>query len=98
MTTMDATPTIRQFIAMRIAGGTRVRSRPKAAVSSGRLARVLALLTKLVMHIAGFGCLTMAAFTWTITAGWIMAGVSFLLLSWLLTPTQSAPDEDQPTR
>lgn len=47
------------------------------------LARVLprwAVLRTLVLSLAGFGCLTYAAFQWTPIAGWIAAGVSCLAI------------------
>lgn len=95
---MDYNPTIRQFIAMRIAKGAPRRTMAAKAQTRNTVARITAYTLNVLMQLAGFGCLTMAAFTWTITAGWIMAGLSFLVLSWLLTKPQSAPEDEAQNR
>lgn len=95
---MDATPTIRETIAGMLVRSTRTRSRSHQAVSSGRLATVVSFLARLVMQLAGFACLTVAGFTWSIQAGFIVAGVSFFLLSWLQTKPQSASETSNDRR
>ena len=95
MVTMDNNPTIREVIAVRIAGRRKPRSMAAKAETRNRVTQIIAYVMNMLMQLAGFGCLTMAAFTWTITAGWIMAGVSFLVLSWLLTKPQPAPEDDE---
>lgn len=42
-------------------------------------------LARIVMHIVGFSCLTLAGFSWNITAGLIVAGISCFAFSWLVT-------------
>lgn len=46
-------------------------------------------LIRLVLHLAGFGCLTIAGFYWTITAGYVVAGLSCFAMAWLSTPDTS---------
>lgn len=64
-----------------------VRARPARVPLTVRTARLLArvlprwaVLRTLVLSLAGFGCLTYAAFQWTPIAGWIAAGVSCLAI------------------
>lgn len=40
---------------------------------------------RLMMQLCGFGCLTFAGFTVSITAGLIVAGIACFVLSWLST-------------
>lgn len=40
---------------------------------------------RVLLHIGGFGCLTLAGFLWSMQAGLITAGVSLFALSWLTT-------------
>lgn len=47
---------------------------------------------KFTLHIAGFACLTWAAFGWSMIAGRAVAGICFLLLAYQLTPDRKAED------
>lgn len=51
---------------------------------------------RLTLHIAGFALLTYAAFSWNITAGYALAGLSCFALSWLNSNT-AQPDGSEPT-
>lgn len=63
---------------------------------SNRLPNILQTLTRLVLHIAGFSCLTYAGFQWNIIAGMITAGISCFIFSWLFA-SASEPRESPPT-
>jgi len=40
-------------------------------------------IIRLMLHLSGFGLLTIAGFTWNIMAGYVIAGLSCFLLAWL---------------
>lgn len=40
---------------------------------------------RLILHMGGFGCLTLAGFLWSMQAGLITGGLSLFALSWLAT-------------
>lgn len=90
MTTWESTPTLWQFIAMR-ANVRRIKRSSLATVHTWFQTTV-----RLIMHIAGFSCLTFAGFTWNIMAGLITAGVCCFAFSFLVAgtdaPQQPAPD------
>lgn len=44
---------------------------------------------RLVLHLAGFSCLTVAGFSVSFVAGMITAGVCCFLLSWLFTSSST---------
>lgn len=79
MTTMD-TPGFRDFIAMKLHSKLTARkgthAQPRTWMQS---------ISRLMFHIAGFSCLTVAGFSWSITVGWIIAGLSSLAMSSLMT-------------
>jgi hypothetical protein len=85
MTTVDQP--LSATVMMRVAAALSARAR-KASVPKEKVTTFAQAFVKLVMHIAGFTCLTVAGFTWNITAGLIIAGVSCFAFSWL-----SAPDK-----
>lgn len=84
MTTMDV-PSVGQFAALRIAQFVANRRKAKEAHASAWFQTV----TRLVLHLAGFGCLTYAGFIWHPVAGFVVAGLSCFLLSWVTTGGQT---------
>lgn len=91
MIDMGMQPSVGQFLLMKLAA----RRARKAERFSYRVPAFIQASIRLMLHLAGFGCLTYAGFTWNITAGLIIAGVSFFVLSWLSNGTTS--ETDQPT-
>lgn len=49
-------------------------------------------IVRLILHLAGFACLTIAGFTWNPVAGFVVAGLSCFAFSALSTSGQSEPD------
>lgn len=90
MATMDNL-TLTGFIIHKLA--TKKARRAEIAVSRNH-PRFLSFV-KLMMHIAGFSCLTIAGFKWSIIAGFVIAGISCFALSWLLSNTST--NENGPT-
>lgn len=83
MATWD-TPSVGQFIVMKI--GQAISARKEAKVSARNRSGAWVLNTiRLMMHLAGFGCLTYAGFEWSTIAGFVVAGLSFFVLSTLMT-------------
>lgn len=94
MTTMDNAPTIREIIAFRMAR-KRQRSMAEKAHFHNTVTAVIGYVMRFLLHVGAFGCLTMAGFSWTITAGWVTAGLSGLMLSWLLFPEPKTENSEQ---
>lgn len=90
MTTFDdANPTLTQFLFWK-AG--KAMTKREARVREGNRAHTwIGTTIRLMMHLAGFGCLTFAGFTVSLTAGLIVAGFSFFVLSWLSTNAANRP-------
>jgi len=95
MTTMDV-PTVGQFVTLKIAKFFASREKTKEANAPAWFQTV----TRLVMHLAGFSCLTYAGFIWHPAAGFVAAGISCFLLSWLTTgngrPTEPKAAQPDP--
>lgn len=85
MSTMDGTPSLLDFISFRLTKAVKAR-KDKAATHARTWMQTIVRLT---LHVAGFICLTYAAFTFSIAAGMIVAGISCFILSPLLTSTTS---------
>lgn len=93
MTTLDGNaPTFFQFLTWKAA--QKSKERRERTVASATAGTWVTAIVRLVLHLAGFGCLTFAGFTWNITAGFIVAGVSFFALSWLTTAGQRPEADD----
>ena len=85
MTTMDV-PTVGQFLTLRMAKFFANRGKGKEATHAPVWFQTV---TRLVMHLAGFSCLTYAGFIWNPVAGFVVAGLSCFLMSWLTTGRQA---------
>lgn len=83
MSTLESTP-LPGFIelAFRKASHGMAKKRVKRTTVSASAAQ---LIFRFVMHIAGFGCLTVAGFALHFAAGMITAGFSCFALSWLMS-------------
>jgi len=84
VTTMDVSglPSIPSLVLMRLASALSSRSRTKAKRSASP---VIQALTRFVLIVAGFSCLTWAGFSVSFTIGLVAASVSCFLMSWLFT-------------
>jgi hypothetical protein len=85
MTTMDV-PTLGEFATLRMAKFFAKRQAREANHAGAWIQTVV----RLVFHLAGFSCLTYAGFLWHPAAGFVVAGLSFFLLSWVTTSNQPA--------
>lgn len=82
MTTYEGVPSFGTFMAMKFVNRI---SRAKAKAKEGNRARTLMqTIVRLVLHLAGFSALTWAGFSWNMTAGLIVGGLSCFVLSWLM--------------
>jgi hypothetical protein len=88
MTTMDL-PSFRDFAAAKLHSRLTVRQQRKP-IDSSRMAN----LVRLVLHLIGFVLLTVAAFEYSMIAGYVVAGVSCFVFSTLATP-QAEPQNAQ---
>jgi hypothetical protein len=95
MTTMDFDdmPTLTQMLAYKLVN--KAKKREKAI---NRTHTQLQSIVRLVLHLAGFGFLTYAGFSWNMTAGLIVAGISCFVLSTLMTNSSQPGNESTPAR
>lgn len=87
MTTLD-NPSIAQLIIYKIGRKVAARNEARARARTGTW---VTDLVRLMLHLAGFGCLTYAGFQWSTMAGFIVAGLSFFVLSALSTGHAANP-------
>jgi len=93
MTTMEDVPSIREYFGFKLASAVAKRKKVKQST----VPALYESIVRLMLHLAGFGCLTYAGFQWTIMAGFIVAGISCFLLSTLTTrKSQDDNDSNQP--
>lgn len=90
MTTFDSNPTAMQFLAWKI--GERVKAKERAGTRTHTWVQTL---VRFVLQVSALSCLTWAGFTVSMTLGLVVAGLSFFLLSFLLTT--SSPTSPQKT-
>lgn len=84
MTTLDTMPSFRDYALMRVSLLAQKRAK-KARVASTHVNIVLSAIIRVMLHVAGFGLLTLAGFQWNIIAGLVVAGLSCFAMSTLLT-------------
>lgn len=94
-TTIDGNPSLTQFLFWKVGKALAKRERAKEATHAHTWVQAF---VRLMTHLAGLGCLTWAGFTVSITAGLIVAGFSFFVLSWLSTPANRPQESDSSSR
>lgn len=92
MTTMDV-PTIGQFAALHLA---KIVARRDKAKQAPRVRTWIESITRLVLTLSGFSFLTYAGFLCHPVAGFVTAGISCFLLSWLMTGSNTRAHQPQP--
>jgi hypothetical protein len=96
VTTLDTNATIRNMLAFWLSNKLRVKTQAeKAASRTARTSTRFQAIVKFVLHIAGFACLTNAAFLWSSVAGWASAGLSLFVVSWLLNSSHRPNSTEQ---
>lgn len=98
MVVLNENPTISQVIAMKIDYFLRKRSEAEKRKASKTARTRVQFFTRLMLHIVGFSCFTLAGFSASILAGLIVAGCSCLVLSTLLTNSGRQSDSDTEPR
>jgi hypothetical protein len=91
VTTMDEVPSLTSVIGIKIAARLASRSKRKA---SNRPRTWMQTTVRLILHVAGFACLTYAGFMWDNIAGMCAAGISCFALSWLTTSGSSTINDN----
>ena len=87
MTAIEASPSIRDAVAYKIAGLLLRRTQRKTRTRTTVQATV-----RIVLCVAGLAALTMAGFSWNIHAGLIVGGVACFVLAWLTNETSTETD------
>lgn len=92
----EGVPSLRRFVAYKV--GTLLDRKDKQ--SRNRTRTRIQSIVRLVLHIAGFACLTIAGFSWDPAVGFVVAGLSCFALSLLSTTGESEPTmaDDTPMR
>lgn len=91
MTSIDTSPSIGSFLVMKIGRKLNARKESRALPRTW-----VQGIVRNVLILAGFSCLTQAAFTWSTLAGWAAAGLSCLAVSTLLTTSGGADVRSNP--
>jgi hypothetical protein len=88
-------PTTRDFLAAKLHSLliNRRANRVSKPMNTSRVTVVLNATIRVVLHLAGFGLLTMAGFTFSMLAGLITAGLSCFVLSTLMTRNTTGESE-----
>lgn len=92
MVAMDGNPTFLQFLAWKL-GKAMDRSITKQHTRSE--ANAWLILTRVMLHFVAFSSLTFAGFLWNPIAGFVVLGISCLILSALLTTPANRPQQNQ---
>ena len=88
--TTDTIPSFSAYLSYRL----KARANRRVRVNRTTIQLALANLTRIVLHLAGFGFLTWAGFQFTMIAGTIVAGISCFVLSSLLSGGNSNAPAD----
>jgi len=91
MTTFESNPSVTQFFAWKIGKALSKRSE-RSKVTSQALNWVQATM-RLLLQLSGFGLLTFAGWTVSMTLGLVIAGVSCFVLSWLMATPMQRPNQ-----
>ena len=92
MATVDSSVGIVEFALWKVSKRASARAQNKATHA---ITWVQATI-RLVLQLAGFASLTVGAFHAHIVAGYIVGGLSFFALSWLMTTTPAGTNTDSP--
>lgn len=91
MVALSQNPSIREVIAFKLA---RKLTQAEKAEYVNRARAISLTIIKLMLHIVGFSCFTLAGFSVSTTAGLIAATISCFAMSWLVTsPPRSTEDK-----
>lgn len=90
MTTFD-NPSVAQFLVYKLGRSIAKRKDAKATNVATQAYAWISTTVRLMLQLAGFGCLTYAGFQWSTIAGFVVAGVSFFVLSWLTSSPTPQP-------
>lgn len=99
MTSFDADPSFGQFLTYKLGKlatarrDSKQRNARAASMTGQAAASAFSSFLMVVLHLAGFGCLTYAGFTISITVGWVLAGISCFVLATLARRKPSAVDQ-----
>ena len=87
MVTFDATPSFTQLLLHKVNKAMDKRARNREAGNrTGASAHTLYQnIVRLLLHLSGFGCLTVAGFAFSFIVGMVVAGVCCFVMSTLLT-------------
>jgi len=88
MATVEGNPSILQFFAWKIGKALDTKARKEKRVRSFVEASIRVLL-----HVVGFSCLTIAGFYWHVIAGLVVAGISCFVMAELLTQSDQPPND-----
>lgn len=91
MATVEGNPSILQFFAWKLGKALDTRARKEKRVRT-----IVQASIRVLLHIVGFSCLTIAAFHWHVIAGWVVVGISCFVMAELLSDSDQSSND--PTR
>jgi hypothetical protein len=89
----DGSPSFGQFVVYKLG-----KMLDRKAFTRSRVHARMQSIVKLVLHLAGFACLTIAGFQVSTVAGFVVAGLSAFALSWLIAGQPEPAMADGSTR
>jgi fatty-acid desaturase len=91
MTTYEGVPSVTTYLTMMLTNRiSRAKAKERTQINGNRMPAILQTIVRLVLHLAGFSALTFAGYTWNMTAGLIVGGLSCFVLAWLLNSPSNA--------
>lgn len=83
MVTMETNPSLLTFLAFKI--NKAIARRASSREASTRTRTLYQAIVRLLFHLSGFACLTVAGFAFSFIAGMVVAGICCFVMSTLLT-------------
>ncbi len=97
MTTYEGVPSMSTYLTMKLTNRvSRAKARDRAQITTNPVRTFVQATVSIVLHLAGFGALTFAGFTWNMTAGLIVAGMSCFVLAWLMNSSTNVTAPEKP--
>lgn len=95
MVVFEDAPNLRAYAGMRLAMWASKRARrTQANYPISRVTAVLNATVRVMLHVAGFALLTIAAWQWNMIAGLAVAGISCFVFSTLMSGEAAPRTED----
>lgn len=93
MTTYDGVPSLTTYLTMMLTNRvSRAKAKERTQNTGNHMRTFLQAIVRLTLHLAGFSALTFAGYTWNMTAGLIVGGLSCFVMAWLLNSSATVSE------